>query len=236
MKFTYILGIRFFDGTIDELLCNSQDAGLIVVPSAPVLVNMFEDNTTKEALRNADFAIADSGLMVWLWFIRKGKWINRISGLKYLRYLIRYRHLIEKNSTFWVMPNKEDSEINVAWLKNEGIILEDNNIYIAPIYSNISIEDTILLKKINLSKPKYIILNIGGGVQEKLGYYLKKNITYKPTIICTGAAIAFLSKRQAYINPVFDAIMIGWFIRIIYKPIIFIPRYLKAIKLIYYLK
>ena len=76
------------------------------------------------------------------------------------------------------------------------------------------------------------MINIGGGTQEILGLYIKKNTNLKCTILCNGAAISFFTGDQAPINVFLDKIYLGWLIRIIFNPIIFIPRYLKTIKLI----
>ena len=51
----------------------------------------------------------------------------------------------------------------------------NNNIsYTAPIYNKQKVEDIDILKMIESKKPKYIIINLGGGTQEKLGAYLKE--------------------------------------------------------------
>jgi hypothetical protein len=56
-----------------------------------------------------------------------------------------------------------------------GPEISEDRIYIAPKYTEKeSIRDEILLKKIEASKPKYILLQIGGGVQERLGSFLKE--------------------------------------------------------------
>ena len=68
--------------------------------------------------------------------------------------------------------------------------------------------------------------NIGGGVQEILGLYLKKNLKNKTTIICTGGAISFFTKDQAPVNSFIDQIYLGWFVRLLFNPIIFWKRYL----------
>jgi len=80
---------------------------------------------------------------------------------------------------------------------------------------------------------KIIIINIGGGIQEILGFYLKNNIKYKPMIICTGAAISCLAKDQAPINNFIDKIYLGWLLRIIFHPSAFFPRYIYAFKLFF---
>jgi len=69
-----------------------------------------------------------------------------------------------------------------------------------------------------------------------LGSYLKYNLDYKPSIVCSGAAIAFLTGQQAKIPSIFDKLYLGWLIRIIFNPFIFIPRYIKAFKLFFLMK
>ena len=88
-----------------------------------------------------------------------------------------------------------------------------------------------MLKIINKIKPNHILINIGGGTQEVLGFYLKKKIDYKCNILCTGAAISYFTKDQAPMNDFIDSLYLGWLIRIIFKPSIFLPRYLMALKL-----
>ena len=74
--------------------------------------------------------------------------------------------------------------------------------------------------------------NIGGGKQEILGLYLKKNLKIKTTILCTGAAISFFTKDQAPINSLVDKFYLGWFVRLIFNPLVFSKRYLYSLKLI----
>ena len=77
------------------------------------------------------------------------------------------------------------------------------------------------------------MINLGSGVQEPLGYYLKQNLNYNPGIICTGAAISFFTKSQANISPFIDKLGLGWLWRCISNPIVFIPRYLSAFRLFF---
>ena len=74
--------------------------------------------------------------------------------------------------------------------------------------------------------------NIGGGRQEILGLYLKKNLKIKTTILCTGAAISFFTKDQAPINSLVDKFYLGWFVRLVFNPLVFSKRYLYSLKLI----
>ena len=73
---------------------------------------------------------------------------------------------------------------------------------------------------------------IGGGVQERLGYALKQQLSFRPGILCLGAAIAFLSGGQAAIPPWADRLMLGWLFRIVFSPRRYFPRYWAALKLI----
>jgi N-acetylglucosaminyldiphosphoundecaprenol N-acetyl-beta-D-mannosaminyltransferase len=125
----------------------------------------------------------------------------------------------------------------MQWLKDRFPEVPDNReVYLAPIYPKAGkISDDALLEKIEKSKPKYVFIQLGGGTQERLGLFLKQTLSYKPAIICTGAALAFLSGQQAKIPMWADHLFIGWFLRCIHQPKTFIPRYLKAFKLIYLL-
>ena len=106
----------------------------------------------------------------------------------------------------------------------------------APLYHKENIRDYKLLKKIKKIKPKYVIVNLGGGVQEVLGSYLKNNINFKVSIICSGAAISYFTKEQAPLTDFLDKIYLGWLVRIIFNPYIFLPRYLSAFRLIFIIK
>ena len=109
-----------------------------------------------------------------------------------------------------------------------------SNHYVAPQYPKSDISDNELLNKINNLKnePKYIIINLGSGVQEPLGYFLKNKLKFKCSIICSGAAIAFLTGEQAKINSKVDELGLGWLWRIFKNPIKFSSRYIKAFPLI----
>ena len=62
---------------------------------------------------------------------------------------------------------------------------------------------------------------------------LKQKIKFNPIIICSGAAISFLTKQQAPINDFYDKIYLGWLVRIIFDPRVFLSRYYKAFKLFF---
>jgi len=75
----------------------------------------------------------------------------------------------------------------------------------------------------------------GGGTQERLGAYLKQNLSYRPSIHCIGAAIAFLSGDQVHIPVWADRLYLGWLYRCISEPRRYVPRYWDARKLVYLL-
>ena len=88
---------------------------------------------------------------------------------------------------------------------------------------------------IKKNKPDHIIINIGGGVQEILGYYLKRKFNNKLKIFCTGAAISYFTGDQAPLSKFLDNYYLGWLIRILYNPLLFF-RYFKAFKLMLIVK
>ena len=104
--------------------------------------------------------------------------------------------------------------------------------YIATKYNSSKLADKKLLNLIDKVKPNFILINIGGGTQEVLGLYLRENLKFKPTILCTGAAISFFTKDQAPINNFIDRFYLGWLLRLIFNPIIFFKRYILGLKLI----
>ncbi|MGA9671274.1 MAG: WecB/TagA/CpsF family glycosyltransferase [Terracidiphilus sp.] len=218
VRFEQILGIRFFvgsaQGAIDEIC---RQGGLVVVPAAPALKNLADDQYYREALLGADFAIADSALMVLLWNMIQRDRIPKLSGLKYLRTLVEQPGFREKRASFWVMPAPESARRNVAWLSAKGIPLEEGDVYLAPMYGS-AIEDAELLRRLEKRRPRHIVLGLGGGTQERLGLYIKTHLSYKPAIHCVGAAIAFLSGDQVRIPVWVDGVGLGWLWRSVSNP------------------
>lgn len=223
-----ILGIKFFVGSeqeaIDEICRNG---GLVVVPAAPGLNSLPHDQQYRDALLGADFAITDSALMVLLWNLIQGDHIPKLSGLKYLRALIERREFRGKGASFWVMPTAVSASRNVAWLKGKGIDVSDEDVYLAPMYGE-TIEDIALLHRLEQQRPSHVILAVGGGTQERVGLYLKQNLSYRPAIHCIGAAIAFLSGDQVWIPVWVDRLSLGWLWRCFSNPKLYVPRYWEA--------
>lgn len=231
--FRQILGIRFYIGQLDGLLELTMKGGLVAVPSAPVLTRMPEDRAHREAVEGSDFAITDSGFMVLLWLALRRERLVRISGLRYLQSLLGRAELRAPGATFWVMPSQEDATANLAWLAGQGIPVDETDTYLGPIYSRTGpLHDAELLAVLEKRRPRFVILNLGGGVQERLGHFLRQRLSYQPAIICTGAAIAFLSGRQTNIPTWADRFFLGWLFRLLSDPARFWPRYWHALRLV----
>jgi UDP-N-acetyl-D-mannosaminuronic acid transferase (WecB/TagA/CpsF family) len=77
-------------------------------------------------------------------------------------------------------------------------------------------------------RPQHVVVTVGGGTQERLGLYLKRNLPYLPAIHCIGAAIAFLSGDQVHIPVWADKFYLGWLFRSLSDPKRYVPRYWDA--------
>ncbi len=226
-----LFGINFIQAEYEGYLELLKKGSLMVVPAAPALATINEDKKYYKALKNADFAIPDSGLMTLLLRIFFRKKINKFSGYLFLKEFINDESLKYENSVFLIDPSTENSHKNNQFLKENNFKISKEFHYAAPMYDKNNITDYELLKILDSKKPDYILINLGGGVQERLGLFLRNKLSYKPGIICTGAAIAFFTGDQAKISNWIDKYYLGWLIRCIYNPKIFIPRYIKGLKL-----
>ena len=225
--------IKFMDGDFKDIKFLLDKGGLLVLPAAPALANIYSDKSYHKALKHAEIALFDSGFFCLLLRIFKDTKVKKYSGLKFLTQFLD-SSINCSDKILMINPSYGAQLLNKKYLKLKKI--NNSNHYVAPFYNKNNINDLKLLKIIKKDKPKYIVINLGGGVQELLGSYLKSNLDYKPSIICSGAAIAFLTGQQAKIPLIFDKFYFGWLIRIIFNPFIFIPRYIKALKLIFLMK
>ena len=230
-EFRKILGINFFVGDAKRAVDLVYKGGLLVVPAAPSLKNLPEDHEYREALLNSDLAITDSALMVLVWNFMQRDNISRLSGLEYLVELLSRPEVRQSAGTFWIMASEQSMKNNLGWLAARGVMVSPEDVYIAPLYRS-TIDDPALLQKIQTRRPANIIVAIGGGTQERLGLYLKRNLDWLPAIHCIGAAIAFLSGDQVRIPLWADYIYLGWLFRCLSNPMRFIPRYWSARKLV----
>ena len=230
IKTIKLFGVNFIDENFNIIKKLLKRGGLLVLPSGPGLSDIKKNVKYHKALKNADIALFDSGYLCLLLKL-KNIHVKKFSGFLFFKKLIHSLTKEPSKKILLIDPNKYESKINYEFLKSKKILKVYN--YISPWYNTKNIKDLKLLIKIKKIKPDYIIINLGGGTQERLGSYIKNNINFKSAIICSGAAISFFTKQQAPINIFFDKIYLGWLIRIIFKPSIFLPRYLSAFKLIF---
>src|SRR5579875_636234 len=230
-EFVTILGVRFFSGTAEKAVELMERGGLLVVPAAPALKDIDRNAGYREALLNADLCIADSAFMVMIWNRISRQKIQRLSGLAYLRELLGREEAHQPGNVVWVMASPASAERNLAWLKAQGIEVPAECVYVAPMYSG-EIDDPALVELVERIRPKHVVVTVGGGTQERLGLYLKRRLSYRVSIHCIGAAIAFLSGDQVGIPVWADRLYLGWLFRTLADPKRFGPRYWEARKLL----
>lgn len=222
-------GVKFYD-FVDrndvKTLLNSKL--FLVAPSGPGLSSIDKDPTYHNSISNSNYAILDSGFFCILINLFTPFKVKKLSGYKFL---ILFLNVVKDIDNFVILsidPDNKRSINNKKFLKKMGI---KSKHYVAPIYNN-TYYDHELLDFINKNPCDAILINIAGGVQEKLGFELNKNIKYNIPIFCFGAAISFLNGDQAKVTDFYDKYYLGWFIRCISNPN-FLVRYIKSFKLIY---
>jgi N-acetylglucosaminyldiphosphoundecaprenol N-acetyl-beta-D-mannosaminyltransferase len=230
--FRTILGVRFFVGGADEAVARGMQGGLVVVPSAPVLMTMVDDVATREALLQSKLALSDSGLMVLVWNFLKRDHVRRVSGLEYIKALVDQPEFRAPDASFWIMPHEEALEKTLRWLEQRGDRVTRDACYLAPMYGGGRVSDPELLRLLEVRCPRHIVIAVGGGVQERLGAYLQAHTDFNPAIHCIGAAIGFLSGAQVHIPMWADRWRLGWLFRCLSAPRTFVPRYWNARKLV----
>lgn len=236
---TGILGIEFTDTAVEALVEHALDhGGLTVVPSGPGLaVDLRKNADYRRAVTEADLALTDSGAMILFWRLFRKERLRRVSGLVFLEAVLRREELRTAGATFWVHPSEEERQVNDDWLRGRGFELRAQDGYVAPYYAKTGLSDEALWERLQQQRPRVIVLCIGGGVQERLGWWLREKYREAglpcPAILCTGAAIGFLSGNQVSIPAWADRVYLGWLFRCLYEPRKFIPRYWSALPLIW---
>ena len=140
-----ILGIRFFNGAVDEAVASMfHHRGFLVAPSGTCFARLREDETYRRAVLAADLAIADSGLMVVLWRLFRREDVHRISGFKYLKHLLTSLKGAGKREVFWVLPTEDARQKLLDWSRREAFSIDKENCYVAPRYGS-DVKDRNLL-------------------------------------------------------------------------------------------
>jgi N-acetylglucosaminyldiphosphoundecaprenol N-acetyl-beta-D-mannosaminyltransferase len=234
MTYRTILGIRFFQGSIPEAVALVSGGGLVLFPAAPALKDITTNRVYREALLGADYVLPDSAFMVMLWNRLERDNLKRLSGLKYLRELILLPDFRRTGATFWILPHPAAVESTMRWLGTESIEAPASHFYAAPMYTitgTDQIIDSHLLERLEQLRPQHIVVGLGGGTQEPLGFNLKEGLSYRPAIHCVGAAVGFLTGEQTSIPVWADRFYLGWLLRTLAEPGRFGRRYWDARKL-----
>jgi len=246
-----MLGIDFFVGTAAEAITHiSKYGGLIVAPAAPSFIALQDDPDYRRAIADADLAIADSGWAVLFWRLLRREKLTRISGLALFKALLETADARIPGNLFWILPSEKAKTKTLEFARSSGYPTTADDCYVAPKYFSCShgsvsreerervsqkrgysIADDALVAILQSRKPKHIIIGIGGGMQDKLGSYLKHQLIYRPGIYCIGAAPGFVTGDQVVIPMWADRIYLGWFLRLARAPHHYTRRFSSAFRL-----
>lgn len=226
-----ILGIQFFNGDVDEAVqWMLRHGGFLVAPSGTCFARLREDERYRRAILAADLAIADSGLMVVLCRLFRHETLQRNSGLKYLKHLLAALKGAGTGEILWIVPSLDARQKLLDWSRAEALPIAGEDCYVAPHYG-LEVADPSLIALIERRRPAQVIIGIGSGAQEKLGHYLRENLSYRPAIHCIGAALGFLTGDQIAIPDWVDRVFLGWLWRLFAQPRTFVPRLSRGLEL-----
>ena len=85
----YFLDVYFFQGDYHQCISRILKGDLMVVPAAPALATIKDDTEYHDSLKNADFAILDSGLLALLLKITTRLKIRKFSGFEFLYHFLK---------------------------------------------------------------------------------------------------------------------------------------------------
>jgi N-acetylglucosaminyldiphosphoundecaprenol N-acetyl-beta-D-mannosaminyltransferase len=228
---TQVLGIQFFNGDVDEAVQSMvRRGGFLIAPSGTCFARLREDERYRRAVLAADLAIADSGLMVLLWRLFRHESLQRISGLKYLKHLLASLKRAGTGEVFWIIPSQRARRKLLDWSRRKALPITGEDCYVAPHYG-LKVGDPSLVALIERRRPVQVIIAIGSGAQEKLGHYLRENLSCRPAIHCIGAALGFLTGDQIAIPDWADRVFLGWFWRLLAQSRAFVPRLSRGLEL-----
>ena len=248
-----MLGIDFFTGTAAEAVAYiSKHGGLVIAPAAPSFIALQDDPDWGPAIANADLAIADSGWAVLFWRLIQREKLTRISGLALFKALLETSEARVPKNVFFVLPTEKAKAKTMQFARTSGYPITADDCYVAPKYQRSEVpsslgfgvagrdhrstprggvEDPALLSILGQRQPRHIVIGIGGGMQDKLGSYLKHQLSYRSAIYCIGAAPGFVTGDQVVIPMWADRFFVGWIFRLIAQPRALLPRFWSARRL-----
>src|SRR5207248_168818 len=169
----------------------------------------------------ADHAIAGSGSDFSFWRLLRRQKLTLISRLALFKVLLETADARIPGNLFFILPSEKAKIKTLEFARNSGYPITADDCYVAPKYSvgqalppaeqndpgkrerlpynfnlpsstSPGIEDPKLVSIIEQRKPKHIIIGIGGGMQDKLGSYLKHQLTYRPEFTALELHLALL--------------------------------------------
>ncbi len=222
-----ILGIKFFDASAEEAVAYAAPRR-----TARRARRAFPHcSATRRGIsaRDGRRRSGDRGQRLdgVFWRLLRGERLNRISGLTYFKRLLERPESRSAGKLFWILPSEKSKTTTLAWSRSSGFPTTAEDCYVAPRYETRA-EDETLLAVIRQRQPAHIIVAIGGGMQDKIGSYLKHQCGYRPAIHCIGAAPGFVTGDQIRIPMWADRFYLGWIFRVFAQPRVYFKRYWKA--------
>ena len=239
----------------------SKNGGLVVAPAAPSFIALQDDPNYARAIADADLAIADSGWAVLFWRLLRHEKLTRVSGLALFKALLETADAQTPRNLFFILPSEKAKIKTLEFARTSVYPITAGDCYVAPYYGlrgqpsliragapplpegesrvrvektrtpRAGIEDPKLVRIIEQRKPNHIVIGIGGGMQDKLGSYLKHQLNYRPAIYCIGAAPGFVTGDQIIIPMWADRFFVGWIFRLFAQPRTLLPRLWSARRL-----
>jgi N-acetylglucosaminyldiphosphoundecaprenol N-acetyl-beta-D-mannosaminyltransferase len=218
-----VLGISFFNGTAAQAVEHLKGTGgLAVMPASPALIKLNYDTDYRLALQKADLALADSGLLILLWRLTSWRRLKKISGISYLKCLLADCEARKDEKLFWIVSSQAAKRKAITWLGARGFPINPDDCYVTDREGQEHAH--ALLFEIEKCHPHHVIIAAGGPAQEKLGLYLRDFLLYRPSIHCVGAALGFLTGDERPIPDWAERCHLGWLVRLISQPRMFLPR------------
>ncbi len=184
-------GINFHDYDYQNIIKEINKGGYLVAPAASALYSIKKNHKYLNALQKSRISIFDSGYFCILLRLFRNIKVKKNSGYLFLKTFLNDM-TIKNKKIYLVDPSFEDSKFNKNYLLSKKIY--NIKSYVAPLYGN-KIEDFKLLQEINFFRPDYIIINIGGEIQEILALFLINNLKKKNLNFLYWRSYSFFNKK-----------------------------------------
>jgi N-acetylglucosaminyldiphosphoundecaprenol N-acetyl-beta-D-mannosaminyltransferase len=227
-----LFNLNFYQQSFETLLKDLAMPCLVMAPATAALIHIHNNPAYYQALSRADILLPDGGLMMLLWNSTHIQWGKRLSGYKCMQAYFKVLTFEASKAVFYILPSEFEKQLCIKWLDQNHFCSMPDRLYVAPHYNKCAVEDPSLVSILNQAQPSAIIIALGGGTQELLGAYLTDTIQTKATILCTGAALSFLTGGQKRIPNWVDTLYLGWLWRCLCKPSVYVPRYFKALQFV----